>query len=173
VSRTSVAAIDAPNRRINPSRERLAKVAPGASARLAIDEMKYTVAADALAKIECDGKEGHAGAKPRTVIEARPDARRDERPDEGGSDWIGSDWLGLDWIRTRLVAREPRPNDRTTTTRRRGAECDDGVTDERRRRRGRLTRAIDARRTRFSKPRRRASFDTPRRWWRARGRNGR
>jgi hypothetical protein len=135
--------------------------------------MKYTVAADALAKIEHDGKEGHAGAKPRTVIEARPDARRDERRSRGariGLARIGSDWIGFGPV---SVAREPRPNDRTTTTRRRGAECDDGVTDERRRRRGRLTRAIDARCTRFSKPRRRASFDTPRRWWRARGRNGR
>jgi len=56
--------------------------------------MKYTVAADALAKIECDGKEGHAGAKPRTVIEARPDARRDERRSRGariGLARIGSD----------------------------------------------------------------------------------
>lgn len=61
--------------------------------------MKYTVAADALAKIECDGKEGHAGAKPRTVIEARPDARRDERRSRGariGLARIGSDWIGLD-----------------------------------------------------------------------------
>jgi hypothetical protein len=131
--------------------------------------MKYTVAADALAKIECDGKEGHAGAKPRTVIEARPDARRDERRSRGAR--IGLARIGLDSDPSRRA--EPRPNDRTTTTRRRGAECDDGVTDERRRRRGRLTRAIDARCTRFSKPRRRASFDTPRRWWRARGRNGR
>ena len=53
--------------------------------------MKYTVAADALAKIECDGKEGHAGAKPRTVIEARPDARP-TNDDRGG---LGLDWLGL------------------------------------------------------------------------------
>jgi hypothetical protein len=56
--------------------------------------MKYTVAADALAKIECDGKEGHAGAKPRTVIEARPDARRDERRSRGAR--IGLARIGLD-----------------------------------------------------------------------------
>ena len=110
MSRSSVAAIDASNRRINPSRECLAKVAPGASARLAIDEtaMKYTVAADALAKIECDGKEGHAGAKPRTVIEARPDARRDERPDEGGSDWIGFGPVSSRASRVRTIARRRR-----------------------------------------------------------------
>ena len=53
--------------------------------------MKYTVAADALAKIECDGKEGHAGAKPRTVIEARPDARRDERRSRGARIGLDSD----------------------------------------------------------------------------------
>ena len=78
--------------------------------------MKYTVAADALAKIEYDGKEGHAGAKPRTVIEARPDARRDERRSRGariGLARIGSDWIGFGPVssrasRVRTIARRRR-----------------------------------------------------------------
>ncbi len=78
--------------------------------------MKYTVAADALAKIECDGKEGHAGAKPRTVIEARPDARRDERRSRGariGLARIGADWIGFGPVssrasRVRTIARRRR-----------------------------------------------------------------
>jgi hypothetical protein len=49
--------------------------------------MKYTVAADALATIEHEGKDGHAGAKPRTVIEARRRrARGRRRRSMGGSD---------------------------------------------------------------------------------------
>jgi hypothetical protein len=52
VSRSSVAAIDASNRRINQSIARfLAKVAPGASARLAIDETRD----------EVHGRRGRAG----------------------------------------------------------------------------------------------------------------
>jgi hypothetical protein len=51
VSRSSVAAINASNRRINPSRDFLAKVAPGASARLAIDETRD----------EVHGRRGRAG----------------------------------------------------------------------------------------------------------------
>ena len=76
--------------------------------------MKYTVAADALAKIEHDGKEGHAGAKPRTVIEARPDARRDERRSRGariGLARIGSDWIGFGPVSSRRAASERSHDD--------------------------------------------------------------
>ena len=55
--------------------------------------MKYTVAADAVAKIEHEGKEGHAGATPRTVIEARRRRTRAATNDDRGG--LGLDWLGL------------------------------------------------------------------------------
>ena len=78
--------------------------------------MKYTVAADALANTAHDGTEGHAGAKPRTVIEARPDPRRDEPRSRGAR--IGLARLGAAWIgfgpassrasRVRTLARRRR-----------------------------------------------------------------
>ena len=60
--------------------------------RLAIRRraMKYTVAADAVAKIEHEGKEGHAGATPRTVIEARRRRTRDAKTTIEGGDRLGS-----------------------------------------------------------------------------------